>query len=100
MSIVEFNGQQVYKSDYTFAESIALLEIWKAKLIQEKIAAQEQVEAQHSGGVAGGQGTANTTKNKIKPCNNKECSEFFVGEKDGFNCKGHGAVIYCPIYRA
>ena len=42
MSIVEFNGQQIYKSDYTFAESIALLEIWKAKLIQEKIAAQDK----------------------------------------------------------
>ena len=42
MSIVEFNGQQVYKSDYTFAESIALLEIWKYKLIQEKIAAQNK----------------------------------------------------------
>lgn len=47
-------------------------------------------------------GEHNTTKNKIKPCNNKECKEYLVGEKDGFNCKGHirGAVIYCPIYRA
>jgi hypothetical protein len=41
MSIIEFNGTQIYKSDYTFAESITLLEIWKAKLIQEKIAAQD-----------------------------------------------------------
>ena len=42
MSVVEFNGTQVYKSDYSFAESIALLEIWKFKLIEEKIAAQHK----------------------------------------------------------
>ena len=55
MSIVEFNGQQIYKSDYTFAESIALLEIWKAKLIQEKIAAQDK-----------GSGAAQTAPNRIQ----------------------------------
>jgi len=47
-------------------------------------------------------GEHNTPKNKIKPCNNKECEQYLVGEKEGFNCKGHirGAVIYCPVYRA
>lgn len=44
MVITECNGRQIYKSDFTFAESITLLEIWKTKLIQEKIAAQEAVE--------------------------------------------------------
>lgn len=37
MSIVEINGTQVYRSDFSFAESVTLLEIWKARLIQEKL---------------------------------------------------------------
>lgn len=53
MVITECNGRQIYKSDFTFAESITLLEIWKSKLIQEKIAAQDIVESdlqQHTTG--------------------------------------------------
>jgi hypothetical protein len=53
MVITECNGRQIYKSDFTFAESITLLEIWKTKLIQEKIAAPESVKSdlqQHTTG--------------------------------------------------
>jgi hypothetical protein len=37
MEIVEINGIQTYKSDWSVCETIALLEIWKYKLIQEQL---------------------------------------------------------------
>ena len=40
--ITDLGGTQRYSSDFTFAETITLLELWKQKLIQEKIAPKKE----------------------------------------------------------
>ena len=65
------------------------------------VARQEKnIEAQHSGGIAGEQGTANTTKNKIKPCINNECDLYKTpSEYSGCNYYFLFNIGVCRNYR-
>jgi hypothetical protein len=42
LTITEADGKQTLKTDFTFAETVTMLEIWKVKLINGKFAEAEK----------------------------------------------------------
>ena len=92
--------------DYT-AGACRLVEMVGAVLPKEVIVlARAAIEAEEnspkSSKVANDSASDNTTKDKIKPCSNKECRNYHAGEYDDTNCLSYHLDELedrCPDYR-